>query len=133
MNTSPESAGAKALKPATRPAALAVAVALALSGCASSGGLAPLSAMRKADSITAQASLERSARLSAAWPSEQWWQRYGDAQLDRLLAEAFSGSPTLRIAEARVRQAGAAMALVESMSAPQLNGNVKSTRQQYSG
>jgi NodT family efflux transporter outer membrane factor (OMF) lipoprotein len=133
MTTSPETAGVKALKPATRPALLAMAVALALSACASTGGVSPLSAMRKMDSITAQASLERGARLTAAWPNEQWWQRYGDAQLDRLLAEAFSGSPTLRIAEARVRQAGAAMALVESTSAPQLNGKVKSTRQQYSG
>ena len=47
----------------------------------------------------------------AAWPSERWWTTYNDPQLNDLVALATAQSPTLRIAEARVRMAqGAALA-----------------------
>jgi NodT family efflux transporter outer membrane factor (OMF) lipoprotein len=42
-----------------------------------------------------------------AWPADSWWQPYGDPQLNHLLDEALQGSPTLKIAEARLRQAQA--------------------------
>lgn len=53
---------------------------------------------------------------SAEWPGEGWWKRYGDAQLDQLIAEALAQSPDLAAAAARIRiadgyarQAGAAL------------------------
>ena len=52
-----------------------------------------------------------SASLSVSWPDEAWWGAYGDPQLNELVRLAVAQSPTLRIAEARVRQAsGAAQA-----------------------
>ena len=51
----------------------------------------------------------------AAWPAQQWWQRYQDPSLDALIALGLSSSPTLATAHARfdtarqsVRVAGAA-------------------------
>lgn len=39
-----------------------------------------------------------------------WWRAFGDPQLDRIVGDAVSGSPTLAAALARVRQADAALA-----------------------
>ncbi len=53
---------------------------------------------------------ERSyAAPSTEWPTDQWWKAYGDAQLDGLIVEALAGSPDLKIAEARLREADAAV------------------------
>lgn len=37
----------------------------------------------------------------------EWWRAFGDPQLDRLVADALAGSPTLEVATTRVRQAEA--------------------------
>lgn len=42
------------------------------------------------------------------WPADKWWVAYGDPELNRLEDEASQGSPDLRIAEARLREADAA-------------------------
>lgn len=42
---------------------------------------------------------------TAAWPDAQWWQRYGDEQLDHLQALALRSAPTLAVARARFDQA----------------------------
>ena len=44
---------------------------------------------------------------SADWPADRWWERYGDPQLATLIGEGLAGSPTMAIAEARVRRAQA--------------------------
>lgn len=119
-----------------RPGARGVRVlliSLVLAGCASPGDVKTSATLRTPESIAARHSLAGGARRSAAWPQERWWRRYGDPQLDGLVDEALRGSPTLAIAEARVRQAGAAVALASSTASPQVGGSLKSTRQQYSG
>ena len=52
----------------------------------------------------------------SAWPADDWWTRYGDTQLNRLMSEGLAGSPDLAAAAARLRiaqglaqQAGAAL------------------------
>jgi len=59
---------------------------------------------------------------NAEWPGDGWWRRYGDAQLDRLIAEALATSPDLAAAQARLRTAQgfagqARAALLPSISA----------------
>ncbi len=46
------------------------------------------------------------------WPREDWWRRYGDAQLDALIADGLAGAPTLAAARARIaaREAAAGVA-----------------------
>jgi NodT family efflux transporter outer membrane factor (OMF) lipoprotein len=42
---------------------------------------------------------------TSQWPSHDWWNRYGDPQLNRLMNEALTGSPDLQAAAARMRTA----------------------------
>ena len=75
---------------------------LALAGCAPDLGTKP--------SPIESASLETTQSLAAPaieWPSEAWWKTYGDPQLDALVEEALQGSPDLKIAAARLKQAAA--------------------------
>ena len=61
-----------------------------------------------------------------------WWHAYGDPQLDTLMTEALAGSPSLQIAQARLRQA---QALATSAAAPRLPNttvDAETTRQRYS-
>jgi len=108
------------------------AIAALVAGCASDGGLKPQANMAGADSLAASATLAQASVNPAAWPAADWWKRYGDTQLDRLVGEALAGSPTLRIAEARVRQAVAIEGLANANLSPQVTGGARSTRQLYS-
>jgi NodT family efflux transporter outer membrane factor (OMF) lipoprotein len=51
------------------------------------------------------ASAQSFAGPATAWPADGWWRAYGDAQLDRLMAEGLAGSPDLQAAAARMRSA----------------------------
>lgn len=70
---------------------------------------------------------------SMNWPQAQWWQRYGNSQLDALIDEALQGAPDMQAAAARVQQAQAMLGLSESATAPQLsaNANVKGDKLSY--
>jgi NodT family efflux transporter outer membrane factor (OMF) lipoprotein len=78
----------------------ALALLFLAAGCAPDLGEkpAPLEAARYAvsNSFTAQ---------QVAWPQEDWWKAYGDAELDTLIEEALKDAPSLKIAAARVRAA----------------------------
>jgi NodT family efflux transporter outer membrane factor (OMF) lipoprotein len=56
----------------------------------------------------------------ADWPPDEWWHRYKDAQLDRLVAEALRDSPTLEVAAARVRRADAVTDQFRAADLPQI-------------
>ncbi len=42
---------------------------------------------------------------SIDWPGDTWWMRYDDQQLNRLIETALAESPSIKIAEARLRNA----------------------------
>ena len=54
------------------------------------------------------------------WPTGQWWQAFGDPQLDQLIAEAVARSPTLEQAGARLREAAARAGLAQAARLPSL-------------
>jgi outer membrane protein TolC len=54
----------------------------------------------------------------ADWPTSDWWRAYGDAQLDRLIAEGLRDSPTIAAAERRLRRAEAAITQAAAASCP---------------
>ncbi len=58
----------------------------------------------------------------AGWPTTAWWKAFGDPQLDALIDEGLSGSPTLAEAAARVRVAQALTAEAVSASLPKVSG-----------
>ena len=83
--------------------------------------------------------LRRSARLTgatvskAAWPATDWWKAFGDPQLDALIDEALSGSPTLEVAEARTRKALAAADTAKAPLYPQVDAGFSSIRERFPG
>jgi len=54
------------------------------------------------------------------WPSQRWWEAYGDAQLDSLLEQALQQSATMKIARERIAQAQANVDLVHAVSGLQV-------------
>ncbi len=68
----------------------------------------------------------------ANWPSDRWWESYGDSQLDALIEEALADSPSLAAAAARVRQAEAAAQQTGASRYPSINGqtSIETSRQQ---
>ena len=57
-----------------------------------------------------------------------WWQRFGDAQLDQLQAQALANNPTLVLANARLAQARATLAGVSAARFPQLAVGARAQR-----
>ncbi|SAI74198.1 outer membrane efflux protein [Bordetella ansorpii] len=101
---------------------LLTTLVLALSGCALMDPAAP-----PATEIDgARLGL---ARQDVAWPDAQWWRRYGDPQLDRLVDEALAGNPSLAAAQARLAQANAAVARSRAPLLPRVDGNYALTRE----
>ena len=89
---------------------LATAALLPLAACAPNLGKAP--EIRSASSLAATTSLPDE---GGAWPGDGWWKRYGDAQLDALIAEGLAGSPDIAAAAARLARAEG---LARSQGAP---------------
>lgn len=83
---------------------LTTAVFSLLAGCASVPDLGPKPVAAAPESFDSHVTL---AGTQGAWPVEGWWRSFGDAQLDRLIAEGLEGSPDVAIAAARVRAADA--------------------------
>lgn len=106
------------------------AFSLTLSGCIGTWGIAPQSKTLQANSLTPDAAIAEAAR-DAHWPDQQWWRAYGDPQLDRWVALAVAGSPTLAMAAARVREAKAMAGVVESAEKLQVNGDATLKRHSW--
>ena len=68
---------------------LAVSLGLA-SGCAQIPRLDPPPSIRKVDELGSSSSF---AVPAATWPSDHWWEVYGDPQLNALIDEALKNAP----------------------------------------
>jgi NodT family efflux transporter outer membrane factor (OMF) lipoprotein len=66
------------------------------------------------------------------WPRDDWWQMFGDVQLDRLVDEALAGNPDIKIAAARVRLAQQAAAAAHAGNLPQVDADASITREHFS-
>lgn len=86
--------------------------------------LGPLPQIKTADHWEASQSLEAPPQV---WLPERWWQSYGDAQLDTLIDEALAGSPSLRVAEARLRRAEAGVQTANAATGPQVSGSASAS------
>jgi NodT family efflux transporter outer membrane factor (OMF) lipoprotein len=106
----------------------AAVLAGVLASCASTGGLKPQSAGNDANKLEAAKAFAGIPTSDAAWPQQDWWKRYNDPQLDALVDEAITGSPTLRAADARVRKALAAAGVANAARLPEIKGSASATR-----
>lgn len=70
----------------------------------------------------------------AEWPSDKWWEAYGDTQLNALIEEALADSPTLEAAGARLRRAQADAQQFGAARYPSINGqtSTEASRQDLS-
>lgn len=118
---------------ALRPGASLVPLVagLLLTGCAAGvAGSGPLAAPRGADSIAASQSLANqglAAKADAAWPADGWWQGFGDAQLDALIAEGLAQSPDVAAAAARLARAEGVVRQAGAATLPTLDGQGQAT------
>ncbi|MBG6128080.1 NodT family efflux transporter outer membrane factor (OMF) lipoprotein [Pseudomonas sp. BG2dil] len=132
MNTRKHQASARVAATLHPSKYISVALLLgALSGCAFSDltTSAHMSEPQGMEQTLADSDLKLSA---AAWPSETWWTSYNDAQLNVLVAQALSGSPTLRAAAARVHQANALEDIQGASLLPNAEVGVSVTRERFS-
>lgn len=110
-------------------AALAASALALLSGCLS----VPPDARQAAGPDAAQLHLAPSIVLpDGAWPAEQWWHAYGDAQLDELIARALDGNPSLATARARVESARALAGAQRAAAGGSVDAVAGLNRQRYS-
>jgi NodT family efflux transporter outer membrane factor (OMF) lipoprotein len=103
---------------------------VAIAGCASYSGVDPRSSL--ADPATLAAGETLAAQELAPWPELEWWKRFGDPQLDALVAEGLAGSPGIRLARARVDQALAAAQVARAPLGPQASADGSVNRQRFS-
>ncbi|PXB82148.1 RND transporter, partial [Pseudomonas aeruginosa] len=102
----------------------------AISGCVSTGDIAPEAATLDANALTTDHAIQAAAR-EAGWPQAQWWKVYADPQLDAWIEKALDGNPGLAVAHARVRQAKSMAGLVESIESPQIEGKGSLVRHRW--
>lgn len=100
--------------------ALLVVSVMAAGGCAQIPNLGLAPTLKPVEQLESAESL---AAPTVAWPGDRWWEAYGDAQLNVLIEEAVSGSPDLQRAQARMRQAGAAVQGAGAALIPEVTGN----------
>ena len=111
---------------------LALSIGLALAGCASMGGSKTQSTLRDASTLEASRTLEANA-AKAAWPAGDWWKAFNDPQLDALVEEGLRGSPSIALAEARVRKGEAYAREAGAALAPRIDGKASVTRDRFTG
>lgn len=108
----------------------AAATTLALTGCASSAGIAPQAQALSAEAVglpTGQTSNDAMPPLSAPW-----WRSWGDTSLSDLIDRTLAASPSLAVAQDRLARASAAVAGEESAAGPKLGASADVTRQRFS-
>ena len=109
-----------------KPAAVSIAAALVLAGCANPSGISSKATLR--DTQSAGLPVEQ---VAVAPVDAQWWQQFGDAQLNRLIDDALSTHPSLGVVQARLNRAQAGADVTAAVGGPQLNVALDLTRQQY--
>src|SRR5215467_1652124 len=105
-------------------------LALLAAGCVDRGGWKPAPQVAPQQLSSAQ-SLAGTREDPTAWPAAQWWRAYGDPQLDTLVDEALADSPSLEIAEARLRAAQGQVVSAGAARLPTVNADASLTRQRY--
>ncbi|HEY3700332.1 MAG TPA: efflux transporter outer membrane subunit [Spongiibacteraceae bacterium] len=102
---------------------------LILSGCASYRDIGSDKKLRPVDSFETQKTFTVAAD---DWPTQQWWNRFDDAQLNALVAAALAHNPSLDAAAARVKAAQAYTGSARSTLYPQIDASADISYQHVS-
>lgn len=117
-------------KPIPRRLLLACTAAM-LAACATPPDLGAQPQMAAPESFD---TIRSFAAPTTEWPSDRWWESYGDSQLTALIDEALADAPTLAIAAARLRQAQADAQQAGAARYPSISGEsgIETMRQDLS-
>jgi NodT family efflux transporter outer membrane factor (OMF) lipoprotein len=113
-----------------RMALLLSVAAVALAGCVDRGNWKPAPQLAP-PALGAEHTLAGASLAPSAWPADGWWQGYGDPQLDALVQQALAGSPSLEIAQARLRAAQGQALAAHAAREPQASVNASVERQRF--
>ncbi len=108
-------------------AALVSGILITLGGCASYAGIAAVAQQVTPTSVGLETTAGASPTISA-----EWWRSFGDTTLNGLVERALAGNPTLKVAQARVARADAAIASTRAADGLQITGSLDATRQLFS-
>ena len=103
-----------------------IMTALFLAGCA---GLPP---KQKPVQLPGAAPLDGLEAAGGAWPAKEWWKRYDDPTLDRLIELATASSPTLATAHARYDSARQSVRIAGAASGVRVDASADIDRQRLS-
>jgi len=120
--------------PLFRTTGLGLLLAGALAACASLPAMKPVAQVKPASAYAAARSFDTRGdpNPGADWPADGWWRAYNDPQLDALIDEALSGSPTLAQAEARHAKARASVGQARAGLFPTLSGQASAEEDKQS-
>ena len=110
--------------------ALGAVLYTVLAGCVSRGDWHATPAIAP-ENLIAGRTLANATVAPEAWPTDTWWSGYGDSQLDALIAESFDGSPSLEIAQARLRAAQSQAIRAKAALRPTTTVDAGVTKQRY--
>lgn len=109
---------------------LALSISLAMAGCAS----IPPDTQQLPQQDLATVQLAADIHLaSEGWPAAQWWRQFQDDQLNQLIEQSLSASPSLDVANARIGSALAAFDAQHAQRGATVNLGANANRQRYSG
>jgi NodT family efflux transporter outer membrane factor (OMF) lipoprotein len=106
--------------------ALASTLVLTLAGCASSAGIAPVA------TTVAPATVGLDTQAATPELAADWWKAFGDVRMSELVEKALAGNPSLKVAQARLVRAQAAVSGVESKDGPHVGLKADASRQHFS-
>lgn len=109
--------------------ALPALVAAVLTGCVN---YADITSEKLIADSAAYATTQSIPAEQGHWPSADWADQFGDAQLKALMAEGLQGSPSLEKARARVAAAAAFSEAANANTLPQVGAGYSWTRQRLS-
>jgi NodT family efflux transporter outer membrane factor (OMF) lipoprotein len=104
---------------------------LGLAGiCCLLAGCASLSAPSRGDEVRVAIPSAWSQAVTSGAPHHlaDWWSQFGDAELERLMAEALVAAPNLKSAQAKLRQTRASRDLADANLWPSLGVSASATR-----
>lgn len=110
---------------------LALGISIGLAACAPlpKAPSSPVSALPDAQGLLSSQTLQAPI---GAWPSNDWWTAYGDAQLNTLITEGLRDAPDMAVAAARLRSAQATAQASSANLEPQISANASATEQKLS-
>lgn len=107
-------------------AALCGSLAVLLAACASGAGIQPVARPLTSTDLGLNSTVQ-----PPVVPAD-WWTTWGDDALTGLIAQALQAQPSLKVAQARLVRARAAVEGEQGAAGPRLNATADATRQHFS-